>query len=254
MSPIGSPIDALAILAAGVAAGVLNTIVGSGSLITFPTLLAIGYAPVVANISNTVGLVAGSASGVVGYRRELSGQGARIRTLGVAAVLGGATGACLLLVLPASTFARVVPILIAIASVLMALQPRLSRLLAARRPQGLHGSAAAVAIFLTAIYGGYFGAAQSVLFMAFLAILIPGDLQRLNALKNVLALLVNLVAAVIFIAVAHVAWEAAGLIALGSIVGAQIGAAIGRRLPAQVLRSAVVIIGLGVAAKLLFAS
>ena len=251
MSAIGTPIEALAVLIAGVAAGAINTIVGSGSLVTFPTLLALGYPPVVANVSNTVGLVAGSASGVVGYRRELSGQGARIRTLGVAALLGGASGACLLLLLPASTFARVVPFLIATASVLMALQPRLSKLIAVRRPQGVHGSAGFIAIFLTAIYGGYFGAAQSVLFMAFLAILVPEDLQRLNALKNVLALLVNLVAALIFIAVADVAWQAAALIAVGSIVGGQVGALIGRRLPARALRLAVVAIGLVVAAKML---
>src|SRR5687768_6444041 len=126
-----SPPAALAILAVGLAAGTINTIVGSGSLITFPTLLALGYAPVVANVSNTVGLVTGSISGAIGYRRELDGQRPRVRVLGVASATGGLAGALLLLALPASVFENVVPVLILIACVLVALQPRLAARLAA---------------------------------------------------------------------------------------------------------------------------
>ena len=247
-----SPLEALAVIAAGVAAGAINTIVGSGSLVTFPTLLALGFPPLVANVSNTVGLVPGSASGVIGYRRELAGQGRRILRLGLAALLGGITGALLLLVLPASTFARVVPFLVLIASLLMAVQPRLASFVAHHRPRGAeHSRALAVLVFLTAIYGGYFGAAQSVLFIAILAIFVPDDLQRLNGLKNVLALLVNGVAAILFVAVAPVDWAAAGLIAVGSIIGGQLGALVGRRMSPLALRAVVVVVGLTVAVKLL---
>jgi hypothetical protein len=247
-----NPLEAVAVVAAGVAAGTINTIVGSGSLVTFPTLLLFGFPPLVANVSNTVGLVPGSASGVVGYRRELAGQGRRALRLGLAALLGGITGALMLLMLPASTFARVVPFLILLASVLMAVQPRLAAFVAHHRPHGAeHSRALAGLVYLTAIYGGYFGAAQSVLFIALLAIFIPDDLQRLNGLKNVLALVVNAVAALVFVAVAPVDWWAAALIAAGSIAGGQIGAAVGRRLSPLALRSVVVTVGVVVALKLL---
>ena len=247
-----SPLEGVAVVAAGVAAGTINTIVGSGSLVTFPTLLLFGFSPLVANVSNTVGLVPGSASGVVGYRRELAGQGRRALRLGLAALLGGITGALLLLVLPASAFARVVPFLILLASALMAVQPRLASFVAGHRPMGAEHSRALMGlVFLTAIYGGYFGAAQSVLFIALLAIFVPDDLQRLNGLKNVLALVVNGVAAIVFIAVAPVDWAAAGLIAVGSIAGGQLGAAVGRRMSPLALRSVVVAVGVIVGVRLL---
>lgn len=249
-----TPIDAVAIAAAGTAAGAINTIVGSGSLVTFPTLLALGFPPLVANVSNTVGLVPGSASGVVGYRRELAGQGRRIVRLGLAALLGSIVGALLLLALPASLFGRVVPFLILVASVLMALQPRLSSFVARHRPHGAEHSAGLPAlVFVTAIYGGYFGAAQSVILFALLAIFVPDELQRLNGLKNVLALIVNSVAALVFAAVAPVDWRVAFLIAAGSIVGGQFGALVGRRMSPLVLRLVVVAVGVLVAAKLLLA-
>ena len=249
-----NPAEAVAIVAAGLAAGAINTIVGSGSLVTFPTLLLFGFSPLVANISNTVGLVPGSASGVVGYRRELVGQKRRALRLGLAALAGGVTGALLLLALPSSTFARVVPILILLASVLMAIQPWLAAFVARHRPNSAeHSRALAGLVFLTAIYGGYFGAAQSVLFIALLATFIPDDLQRLNGMKNVLALIVNAVAALVFLAVAPVDWGAAGLIALGSIAGGQVGAAIGRRMSPLVLRGIVVTVGILVAVRLLLA-
>ena len=247
-----NPLEGVAIVAAGVAAGTINTIVGSGSLVTFPTLLLFGFSPLVANVSNTVGLVPGSASGVVGYRRELAGQGRRALRLGLAALVGGITGALLLLVLPASAFARIVPFLILIASALMAIQPRLASFVAGHRPLGAeHSRALAGLVFLTAIYGGYFGAAQSVLFIALLAIFVPDDLQRLNGLKNVLALIVNGVAAIVFIGVAPVDWAAAALIAVGSIAGGQLGAALGRRMSPLALRSVVVAVGLIVGVRLL---
>ncbi len=249
-----TPLEAIAIALAGVAAGTINTVVGSGSLVTFPTLLAFGFPPVVANVSNTVGLVPGSASGVVGYRRELVGQRPRILRLGFAALLGSITGAFLLLALPASTFARVVPFLILFASLLMALQPRLAALVARHRPQAAeHSLGLALLVFLTAIYGGYFGAAQSVILIALLAVFVQDDLQRLNGLKNVLALVVNGVAALVFIAVAPVDWRVVALIAAGSIVGGQLGALVGRRMSPLVLRSVVVGVGLVVSATLLLA-
>jgi uncharacterized protein len=252
-----SPGDLLIIFAVGLAAGTVNTIVGSGSLITFPTLLALGYSPVVANVTNTVGLVPGSLSGAFGYRRELSGQRSRLVFLGSASVAGGITGAVLLLVLPGSVFAHVVPILILVACALVAAQPRLSARLARRRERGegngpVNGGAGLFAVvYLTGVYGGYFGAAQGVILIALMGIFIDDHLQRLNASKNVLAALVNGVAALLFIVASHVAWEAAGLLAVGSTVGGQVGAKLGRRLPAPLLRGIIVVVGTAVAVKLL---
>ncbi len=247
-----SPLEIVAIVGAGLAAGTINTIVGSGSLITFPTLLALGYAPVVANVSNTVGLVPGSLSGAIGYRRELAGQGARAVPLGIAAVLGGISGAILLLLLPATSFERVVPFLILGAVILVALQPRLSRAMAHRRAGG-HGHNLPLlgTVYLTGIYGGYFGAAQGVILMALLGIFVPDDLQRLNGLKNVLALLVNGVAAILFVLIAPVSWPAALLLAVGSTAGGQLGALVGRRLPPTGLRIVIIIVGTLVGFKLL---
>jgi uncharacterized protein len=247
-----TPLEGVAIAAAGLAAGAINTIVGSGSLVTFPTLLALGYPPVLANVSNTIGLVPGAASGAVGYRRELSSQKHRALWLAPPAALGGLTGGVLLLALPASAFSRIVPILILLACALIALQPRLSRALAARRGVDSERSLAlAGLVYLTAIYGGYFGAAQSVILFALLAIFVPDDVQRLNGLKNLLAFVVNGVAAILFIAFANVAWAPVALIAAGSIAGGQLGAAVGRRFPAQLLRGTILVVGVVVALKLL---
>ena len=243
-----SPLEAIAILAAGLAAGTINTVVGSGSLITFPTLLAFGYPGVVANVSNTVGLVPGSLSGAIGYRRELAGQRDRAIRLGIAAIAGG----LLLLALPQSAFERIVPILILGAVVLIAIQPRLSRAMGERRAAGReHTLPLAITIFLTGVYGGYFGAGQGVIQMALLSTFLSDGLQRLNALKNVLTVLINGVAAILFIAVAPVAWPAAILLAIGAIVGGQVGAIVGRRLPAGALRLAIIVIGTFVGVRLL---
>ena len=244
-----SPTEAVLIALAGVAAGTINTVVGSGTLITFPTLLAFGVPPVTANVSNTVGLVPGSMSGVFGYRRELAGQRARVLRLGAASLVGGVAGALLLLWLPSSAFDAIVPALIALGVVLVLLGPRIQRSVAARAESrgGIpdHGVWWVwPAVAAAGVYGGYFGAAQGVLLMAILGIGVADSMQRHTATKNVLALIVNAVAALVFIAVADIDWAVAGLIALGSVVGGQIGATVGRRLPPALLRAVIAVVGL----------
>jgi uncharacterized protein len=245
--------EVICIALAGLAAGTINTVVGSGTLITFPVLLAFGYAPVTANVSNTIGLVPGSVSGAIGYRRELAGQRARVIRFGTMSVLGGATGAVLLLVLPASAFKDVVPVFIAIALVLTVFQPRLARWLSEREIDLEHGRnvLTPLALYLTGVYGGYFGAAQGILLLAILGVTLTQSLQRTNALKNVLAGLVNGVAGVYFIFAAHVDWGPVAIIAASSIVGAQIGARYGRRLPPDVLRAIIVVVGVAAIVRLL---
>ncbi len=239
----------VAILLAGVAAGGINAIVGSGTLITFPTLLAFGVPPVTANVSNTVGLVPGTLSGVVGYRSELAGQRGRVMRLSSASLVGAALGAGLLLWLPSEAFDAIVPALVALGVVLVVIGPRIQRWVAARAEDrgGLpdHGAPWLwPAILLLGVYGGYFGAAQGVLLVAVLGIGVTDTLQRHNATKNVLSLVVNTVAALVFVAVADVDWAVAGLIAVGSVVGGQLGATVGRRLPPNVLRGVIVAVGL----------
>jgi uncharacterized protein len=243
----------VALAAAGMAAGTINTVVGSGTLITFPVLLAFGYAPVTANVTNTLGLVPGSASGAYGYRDELRGQWRRTRRLAYASLTGGVCGAVLLLVLPPSAFKAIVPAFIAVALVLVVLQPRLTAWLDARgRERTPHaGSVVMLSVFATGVYGGYFGAAQGILLLAILGLGLPEPLQRVNAVKNVLAGLVNLVAAVVFIFVAHIAWDAAALIAVGAGLGGVVGARVGRRLPPAVLRGVIVVVGVSAIAQLI---
>jgi uncharacterized membrane protein YfcA len=244
-------VEALLVFVAGVGAGTINAIVGSGTLITFPTLLAVGYPPVLANVSNTVGLVPGSVSGALGYRRELEGQLSRLVRLGVASTLGGVTGALLLLKLPESAFKAIVPALIALGCVLVVVQPWIAARVRPRPSAPAHGSRPVwVLVYLTGIYGGYFGAAQGVLLIAVLGLGLAESLQRVNAAKNVLAGLVNGVAAVVFIVATDVAWKAAGVIAAGSILGGVIGASVGRRLPSPVLRGVVALVGVIAIAKL----
>ncbi len=247
--------EGVAVVAAGAGAGFVNAVVGSGSLITFPTLVAVGYPPVVANVSNNIGLVPGSISGVLGFRRELEGQGTRARTLAMGSASGALVGAVLLLLLPDSVFDAVVPILVLAACALMAVQPRLSRWVADRRPSDAPdvGAAPLAIAFGAGIYGGYFGAAQGIILLAMLATFVPDEMVRSNALKNVLAGTVNSVAAVVFILFAEVAWEAVALVAVGAVVGGVLGASVGRRIPAAVLRTLVIVIGLVAAAKLILA-
>ena len=237
--------EIIAIAIAGTAAGTINTVVGSGTLITFPVLLAFGYAPVTANVSNTIGLVPGSVSGAVGYRRELAGQSRRALELGSMSLLGGVTGAVLLLVLPASAFKDVVPAFIALALVLTVLQPRLNRRLAGHVAARSRRAAVLLplAVYITGVYGGYFGAGQGILLLAILGVMLSQSLHRSNALKNVLAGTVNGVAGVYFIFAAHVAWAPAAIIAVTSIAGAQIGARHGRRLHPTALRALICVVG-----------
>lgn len=238
----------LAVALAGAAAGAINTVVGSGTLITFPTLLAFGVPPVTANVSNSVGLVPGSVSGAIGYRRELRGQRARILRLCSASFLGTCVGAVLLLALPAGAFEAIVPVLILLGCVLVVLQPRISAWVARRHADvgGLpeHGAWWVwPGVLLAGVYGGYFGAAQGVLLMAIMGIGIDETLQRLNGVKNVLAAVVNGVAGVIFVVVADVDWVVAGLIALGAVAGSLVAARYGRRLPPTALRVVIVVVG-----------
>jgi uncharacterized membrane protein YfcA len=246
--------EILAILAAAIAAGAINAVVGSGSLITFPTLLAFGFAPVIANVSNNIGLVPGNVSGAYGYRKELVGQRPRLLRLGVASCAGGLAGASALLALPAGVFTLVVPALIIVACVLVLIQPRLSAWVASRgKDRAEHGGPLLLAgVFLAGVYGGYFGAAQGVLVIGLLGIFLTDTLQRLNGGKNVLVGLVNGTAALVFVIFAHVAWLVVLLIAVGSTAGGLIGARVGRRLPPLALRIIIVVIGVIAAVKLIF--
>ncbi|PLS86725.1 MAG: hypothetical protein CYG60_05705 [Actinobacteria bacterium] len=246
--------EIVAVLLAGVGAGAINAVVGSGTLFTFPVLLSLGFPPVTATMSNAIGLVPGSVSGTWGYRKELAGQRRRVLRLVPASLLGAITGAWLLLHLPAETFEAVVPVLLALALVLVVTQTRIQRALARRRerraeggPQsGERGPVTFVATYLIGCYGGYFAAAQGILLVGALGSLIPEALQRLNALKNLLALVVNTVAASTYAIVAYdrVSWTAAGLIAAGSLVGGFVGAGVGRRLSPAILRGVIVVLGI----------
>jgi uncharacterized membrane protein YfcA len=231
-------LEAIAVLVAGTLAGGVNTVVGSGSLITFPTLLAVGYSPVVANVSNCVGLVPGGVGGSFGYRRELRGQWRRCAVLGVGTTIGAVIGGILLLELPDAVFDAVVPVLILLAVALMALRP------APKLHEGTSNDPAAVASsFAVGIYGGYFGAAQGIILVALLRLSVAENLQVLNAIKNVLAGVANGVAGVLFIVVAEVAWAAAALIAVGSVAGSLVAARYGRRIPPEILRRVVIVYG-----------
>ena len=238
----------VAVLLAGLAAGTINTVVGSGTLISFPTLVALGIPAVTANVSNTIGLAPGSLSGAWGYRRELIGQRARLIRLSSGSLAGGLVGAVLLLWLPSSAFDAIVPVLIGLGVLLVLLGPRIQAAVVARAAKrgGLPETGAPwvwPAVTGVGVYGGYFGAAQGVLLMAILGIGVDDTLQRHNAMKNVLAFMANAVAAVVFIAVAHVNWTAAGLVAVGSVIGGQVGATVGRRLSPLVLRVFIVVVG-----------
>ena len=242
-------LELAAVALAGVAAGFINAVAGSGTLVTFPTLLAFGVPPVTANVSNNVGLFPGSVSAALGLREELRGQRRRLLRLGVGSLVGGVAGAVLLLVLPSEAFDAVVPALVLLGVLLVAFQPRIDRWLAARRGRAGLGTVAADAGWLwpgvaaTGVYGGYFGAAQGILLVAVLGLGSADPVHRANAVKNVLAAVVNGVAAVVFIAVADVDWTVAGVIAGGSVLGAVAGARVGRRLPAAVLRGVIVVVG-----------
>ena len=240
---------------AGVGAGAINAVVGSGTLITFPTLVALGYPPVTATMSNAVGLVAGGVSGTWGYRRELRGQRGRLVWQIPASIVGAGFGAWLLLHLPEKVFIQVVPVLLIAALALVVVGPQIQAW-ARRRAEAAGRSvdhvsvgrmtALVAATFAVGVYGGYFTAAQGIMLIAAMGALLPEDMQRMNAAKNLLSLLVNIVAAVAYTVVAfdRISWAAAGLIAVGSLVGGFLGAHYGRRLSPTVLRVVIVVVGL----------
>jgi uncharacterized protein len=243
---------AVIVFAAGVSAGGINAVVGSGSLITFPILVALGYPPVVANVSNNIGLVPGSFAGAYGYRRELSGQRERLLRLGAASMLGSLLGGVLLLTMPAQAFKVVVPALIVVALVLVVVQPRLNEWIMARREvhHGHGGPVLWLGVFVAGVYGGYFGAAQGIILISLLGIFLDDTMQRINGAKNVLSGVVNATAAVLFVILAHPDWMVVLMIALGSTLGGFIGASAGRKLPPLVLRTIIVIVGLVAIVKL----
>jgi uncharacterized membrane protein YfcA len=242
-----SPLAAMVVLLAGIAAGVINTVVGSGSLLTFPVLMAVGYSPLVANMSNTVGLAPGNFSGAYGYRSELAGQRSRIVQFGITTLIGSIAGAVLLLVLPPGAFTTVVPWLVLLAGVLMLVQPWLRRKLDQRNATASQSMVPLyVGIFGCGIYGGYFGAAQGIIMLALMGLFLRDDIQRLNAVKNICTGVANGVAALIFMAIGHVAWLPALLLAIGSTIGGQFGAKVGRRLPPNVLRATIVVVSVTV--------
>ncbi|KNX39319.1 sulfite exporter TauE/SafE family protein [Luteipulveratus halotolerans] len=245
-------VEMLLILLAGMAAGTINTIVGSGTLVTFPTLLAFGYPAVTANVSNTIGLVAGGLTGTWGYRKELVGSGDLLKRLAPMSFVGAVVGALLLIVLPASAFDAIVPVLIGVGVLLVIFGPALQRrALAAHHEDGgtapgWQRVALPAGIFVAGVYGGYFGAAQGVLLMGLMSVLLSDPVQRINGIKNVLGTIVNAVAALTFIVVAtdKIDWAVAGLVGLGALMGGVIGARVGRRLPPWALRTFIVVIGI----------
>ena len=250
----------LLVLLAGFWAGTINSVIGSGTLVTFPTLVAVGFPPVTAQISNAMGLVAAGFSGVFGYRRELKESGAVLPVLTVASLLGGVLGAFLLILLPAEVFGVAAPVLIVVALAFVVLQPRLQawvrRRSAAReggvvdvpaRPSRPVSPVLWVLVFLAGVYGGYFVAAQGVLLMGILGVfLVGGTLVHANAIKTWLSLAVNLVAATSYLLFAfdRIDWTAVLLIAASSMVGGLVGARIGRRISPTVLRIVIVVVGL----------
>ncbi len=247
-----------AIVGAGAAAGFVNSIVGSGTLISFPTLVGIGYVDRIANITNNTGLVPGSFSAAAAQRKELKGQRSRLVRLVPASAIGGTIGALLLFVLPSRYFARIVPFLVLLGVGLVLLGPVIQRRLKARagvdpvdgdRIERI-GPWLQVGVAFAGIYGGYFGAAQGVILMGLMGASIEDSLPRINAVKNVLAGTVNLIAATIFVIHGGVVWAAAGLLAVGATAGGIAGSRFGRRIPPNVLRGVIATVGLIAAARL----
>ena len=242
-------IESVVIFAAGVWAGGINVIVGSGALVTFPTLLLFGYPPLTANVSNNIGIVAGGVAGIYGYRSELRPNRAILLRLAPASIAGALVGAVLLLVLPAESFKAIVPVLIALGLLMVVFGPSVQRRTAEARPEGsptrLSRVLLTAGIFALGVYGGYFGAAQGILLVGLMGLLLSDGIQRLTAIKNVLATLVNAVAAMAFMVIAtdHIDWSVVALISSGSFIGGYLGARFGRRLPPAVLRVIIVVIG-----------
>lgn len=250
-------VEAVAIFLAGIWAGAINTLVGSGTLVTFPTLLLFGYPPLVANVSNNLGMVAGGVTGVYGYRRELRPNWPVLKRLAPASIAGALVGAILLLTLPDSSFKAIVPALIALGMIMVVIGPSVQRRAAAKQRDGAERTPSQVllplGIFGLGIYGGYFGAAQGILLVGLMGLMMSDDIQRLTAIKNVLATMVNAVAAILFIVVAtdRIDWSVVALIASGAFIGGYLGARYGRRLSPKALRVCILVIGTVALVKLL---
>ncbi|MEV5408666.1 sulfite exporter TauE/SafE family protein [Thermopolyspora sp. NPDC052614] len=240
-------IDFLGLIGVGLVAGVVSTVVSLASVVSYPALLAFGLSPLSANVTNTVALMFTGIGAAAGSRAELADEWPRLLRLGLLGVLGGATGAALLLVTPSATFELIAPLLIAGASLLLLRPPRLGR---GDRQRGDHGILFRAALFAVAIYIGYFGAAGGVLMMAILTAVLDRTPATINAIKNVLAMLANTVAAIGFALFGPVQWSAVLPLAAGFLVGGWIGPAIARRLPGQSLRVLAALCGLLVAVKL----
>ena len=244
--------SALLVVGAGFLGGGVNALAGGGTLLTYPALLAAGLPPVLANTTSSVGLLTGYAGGSLAYRRELEGQRSRATRLIASAVVGAVVGAVLLLSVDAGAFEVVVPYLVLLACGLLACQPRLASWLRSRGTAGEHPLwVAQVLIGAGAVYGTFFGAGLGVVMLAVLGLLVADDLQRLNALKGVLSLVINAVGALLFVVTGHVRWSAAALLALGAFAGATLGVALARRLPPNGIRAGVVVAGVAVAVVLL---
>lgn len=251
-----SVVQAGLVAIAGFGAGAVNAAAGGGTLLSFPALLAAGVPALTANITSSVGLLAGYAGGSVAYRRELAGQGHRVRVLGAASVVGGVVGALLLLVTSAAAFRGVVPFLLLLACALLLAQPRVGAWVRARRGDSPHtgervGAGLAVLVAVLTVYGSYFGAGLGVVLLAALGVALDDGLQRINALKGLLSLIVNVAGVAVFLVSGHVAWGYAALLAVTSYAGAHFGVGVARRVSPTVLRTAVVVLGAGVAVALL---
>ena len=236
-----TPLDLVALAVAGVAAGAVNTIAGAGSLLTFPLMIALGLSPLSANVTNDIGVLSGNVSGAIGFRHELSGQSARLRSLLPIAAVGSLIGAVLLLSFPARTFEQVAPFLLLVASVVTAAQPALARM--AQRSTRPRHHPLRVVIAAIAVYGGYFGTGIGVLFFAALGVFVDDVATRLNATKQTLQLVSNGVAGVLFAFVAPVHWGVALVLAISTAVGGPIGARLSRRISAAALRALICTVG-----------
>jgi len=238
------------LLAAGTVGGIFSTVVSIASLVTYPALLALGVPPLSANMTNTVSLVFTGAGSVVGSRPELTGQGRRVLRLGVITALGGAAGAAVLLATPASTFTLVVPVLIGGASLVLLIQPKITKLAPAPALHGRRRLALGAGLFAVAMYVGYFGAAAGILLLVMLSAMIDEALVKVNAIKNAVSGMANAMAAVCFALFGDVRWKLVVPLAAGFLIGGWIGPAIARRVPAGAFRVLVSLCGLGLAVKL----
>jgi len=235
----------LLLVVAGVAAGGVNAIAGGGSLITFPSLIATGLPTVDANVTNSVSVFPGYVASVFGSRADLRGQGRRVRAILPTSLVGSAGGCALLLLTPARAFELVVPFLVLGAAATLAFQERLRGLVGHPRHMSPRRAAITlqVVVFVGAIYGGYFGAALGVMYVAALALILDEPLKRINALKNVLSASVGLVTVAVFAIFADVHWGAVLTLAPATVLGGYVGAKLARRLPARVLRYLIVTFG-----------